>query len=154
MLAGGRPVYTLAKDCCFRDVNSLVEDLQRLQQQKSQCEANYELAIKNENHALQEVSRLRGECDKLSAELNDIKDVALSVESEANLSLEALHKRNTALKLKLNESKKRIEELETQIGLAGGNGAKDLKAANIQIQFLQEQMKMVTEKGKVPIFTN
>lgn len=149
LLAGGRPVSALAKDCCYRDIGSLTKDVQELQSQKSQIEANCEQAIKSQNYALDEVARLKELNEKLVKELNDIKDIALSVESEANLSLDTLHKRNTALKLKLNESKKLIEELELQMGIHGAAGTRDLKTANIQIKFLQDQVKTITNKGKV-----
>lgn len=150
MLSGGRPISALAKDCCYRDISSLAEDLKRLQRQKSQCEANYEQAIKDQNHALDEIQRLKDENGKLSMELSNMKDLALSVESEANLSLDTLHKRNVALKSKLNESKKRIQELESNLGIcneSGGGGGKDLKTARAQIQFLQQQLQSASNKG-------
>lgn len=153
MLAGGRPVSALAKDCCYRDISTLAEDLQRLQKQKAQCEANYEQALKGQKHALDEIARLKEDNEKLSHELKQIKDVALSVESEANLSLDALHKSNTSLKLKLHESKKRIHELESHLCLTGEYDSKDLKEANMKIKFLKEQLRSVSEKGK-RIFTS
>lgn len=148
MLSGGRPISALAKDCCYRDISSLAEDLKRLQRQKSQCEANYEQAMKGQNHALAEIQRLKDENEKLSKELASMKDLALSVESEANLSLDALHKRNVALKTKLNESKKRIQELESNLGYCNESGVEDLKTANAQIKFLQEQLQSAANKGK------
>lgn len=147
LLAGGRPIAAIAKDCCYRDIGSLTKDVQELQCQKSQIEANCEQAIKSQNYALEEVARLKEHNEKLAKELNDIKDIALSVESEANLSLHTLHKRNTALKLKLNESKKQIEELELQMGIYGTVGIRDLKTANIQIKFLQDQIKTISING-------
>lgn len=148
LLAGGRPPLALAKDCCYRDISTLAEDIQRMQRQKSELQANYDQAIKAQTHALEEVAQLREENEKLSKELHDIKDVALSVETEANVSLDALYKRNTALKLKLNDSKKRIQDLEAQLNSIGSTGSsKDLKAANLQIKFLQEQLQTVTNKG-------
>lgn len=147
MLTGGRPISALTKDCCYRDISSLAEDLKRLQRQKSQCEANYEQAIKGQNHALQEIERLNDENGKLSKELARIKDLALSVETEANVSLDTMHKRNLSLKLKLNEAKKRIQELESNMGACNESGTKDLKTANTQIKFLQEQLKSSLNKG-------
>lgn len=150
LLTGGRPPLALAKDCCYRDISTLAEDIQRMQRQKSELEANYEQAIRAQTHALDEVTRLTQQNEKLTKELNDIKDVALSVESEANVSLDVLHKKCTALKLKLNDSKKRIQDLELQIASNGSTtgGSKDIKAANLQIKFLQEQLQTVTNKGE------
>lgn len=148
LLTGGRPPLALAKDCCYRDISTLAEDIQRMQRQKSELEANYNQAIKAQTHALDEVARLKEQNEKLTRELNDIKDVALSVESEANLSLDALYKRNTALKSKLNEAKKRIDELESQIDSNGYiGGSKDIKAANVQIKLLKEQLESEKNKG-------
>lgn len=152
LLAGGRPISALAKDCCYRDISSLAEDVQLLQREKSKIQANYDQAIKNQNLARQEIDYLKEQNDKLNKELNDIKDVALSVETEANSSLDVLYKRNTALKLKLNEAKKRVEQLESHIGFNGEGSVKDLKTANMKIQFLQEQLKNVSEKGKFGMF--
>lgn len=147
MLSGGRPISALAKDCCYRDISSLAEDLKRLQRQKSQSEASYEQAMKGQNHALAEIQRLKDENEKLSREVASLKDLALSVESEANLSLDAMHKRNVALKSKLNESRKRIQELESNLGSCNESGD-DLKTANAQIKFLQEQLQSAKNKGK------
>lgn len=148
MLSGGRPVTALAKDCCYRDISSLAEDLKQLQRQKSQCEANYEQAITRHKHAIEEIERLKDENEKLTMELASIKDLALSVETEANLSLDTMHKRNMALKSKLNESKKRIQELELNCGPFNEFGVKDLKTANAQIKFLQDQLKSASNRGK------
>lgn len=144
LLSGGRPISALAKDCCYRDISSLAEDLKRLQCQKSQCEANYDQAMKDQNHALQEIERLKDENGKLSKELASIKDLALSVESEANVSLHTLHKRNLALKLKLNESKRRIQELESNMSSCN---EPDFETTNTQIKLLQEQLKSSLNKG-------
>lgn len=152
MLSGGRPISALAKDCCYRDISSLAEDLKQLQRQKSQCEANYEQAIKGQSHALGEIQRLKDENERLSKELASMKDLALSVESEANLSLDTLHKRNVALKSKLNESRKRIHELESNLGVCNESGIEDLKTANAQVKFLQEQLQSATNKGKLVEF--
>lgn len=148
MLSGGRPISALAKDCCYRDISSLAEDLKRLQRQKSQCEANYEQAIKDRSHALDEIQRQKDENEKISKELASMKDLALSVESEANVSLDSLHKRNVALKSKLNESKKRIQELESSLGLCSESGGNEIKTANAQIKFLREQLQSASNKGE------
>lgn len=147
LLQGGRPIDALTKDCCYRDISSLAEDVQQLQREKSKVQANYDQAMKNQNSTLQEIARLKEQNDKLTRELSEIKDVALNVESEANLSLENLYKRNTALKIKLNEAKIRVQELESQIGFNGEGSVRDLKTANMKIKFLQEQLKNLSEKG-------
>ena len=39
LLSGGRPPIALAKDCCFRGVNNLQEDVQTLQKEKTNIQA-------------------------------------------------------------------------------------------------------------------
>lgn len=148
LLSGGRPIPALAKDCCYRDISSLAEDLKQLQRQKSQCEANYEQEVQRHRNTLEEMEHLKNENGNLKKELASVKDLALSVETEANQSLEAMHKRNTALKSKLNELKKRIQELESNCGPSDEFGVNDLKTANAQIKFLQDQLKNASNRGE------
>lgn len=149
LLSGGRPVLALAKDCCYRDISSLAEDLQLLQAQKAQIDSKYERAVEAQTKALDEMANYKEQNEKLQEELDHLKDVALIAESEANLSLDALHKRNTEYKLKLIESKKRIQQLEKELESNGGGNKKDLKTANMQIKFLQEQLQSSADKGKI-----
>lgn len=142
MLAGGRPIAALAKDCCYKDISTLVDDLNRLQRTKSECESNYEQAMK-------ELARLSNENENLSKELMDIRNIALGVESEANLSIDVLHKRNSLLKIKLIESKKRIVELESQLNPYNESSVVNIKLANKQIKCLQEGLQRATHKGKI-----
>lgn len=148
LLSGGRSITALAKDCCYRDISSLADDLKRMQREKSECEANYEQAIKKHRHTLTEIEHLKEENLKLSKEVAGIKDLALSVESEANRSLETMHKRNMSLKSKLNESNKRIQELELNLTHCNESDVSDLKTAQAQIKLLQEQLKSVSNKGE------
>lgn len=99
MLIGGRPINALAKDCCYRGIKSIVEDVEQLQKEKSQIQAEYEEAIINYHAAIDTIAVLKQQHQKATKELNDLKEIALSVESEANVSLETLHKRNSALKV-------------------------------------------------------
>lgn len=148
MLTGGRPVSALTKDCCYRDISTLAEDLQRLQQQKSQCDANYKQSVKSLENALLENERLNEKCKQLSNKMEVIAETAYSVESEANLSLSNLKETEKTLRLKLEEYKKRIKELESKVSHIDTYDAQNLKEANMKIKFLKEQLKNSSEKGK------
>lgn len=96
LLVGGRPPLALAKDCCFRGISSLTDDIQHLQKQKSKWQTDYEDMEKQANDKI-EILQLQNE--RLCKELNDLEEMALSVETEANSSLGTLHKLNIALKV-------------------------------------------------------
>lgn len=89
----------LEQDCCYRGIRTLANDIEQLQEEKSRIQAEYEEAIQNHHAAIDTIAVLKQQNQKISKELNDFKEIALSVESEANVSLETLHKRNTALKV-------------------------------------------------------
>lgn len=99
LLVGGRPLAALEKDCCYRGVRTLTDDIEQLQNEKSKIQAEYEEAIQNHHAAIDTIAVLKQQNQKITKELNDLKEIALSVESEANVSLETLHKRNAALKV-------------------------------------------------------
>lgn len=99
LLVGGRPPLALAKDCCYRGVSSLTDDIQELQREKSKVQADYDLARKNEQAAFEQIEKLKEQNEQIVKELNDLKEVALSVENEANSSLSTLHKHNSVLKV-------------------------------------------------------
>lgn len=99
LLVGGRPLGALEKDCCYRGIRTLADDVEQLQKEKSKIQAEYEEAIHNHHAAIDTIAVLKQQNQKITKELNDLKEIALSVESEANDSLETLHKRNIALKV-------------------------------------------------------
>lgn len=99
MLAGGRPAAALAKDCCFRGISTLSGDVERLQREKSQMQAEYEQTIDSQRDNTSQIARLRQQNEKLTAELKSLRETALSIELEANKSIEVQHKKNAALKV-------------------------------------------------------
>lgn len=101
-MIGGRPPSALAKDCCYRDVGSLTDDIGLLQRQKSKLQTNLEECLERQHEAMERAMRLEEKNKSLTKELNDLKNVALSVETEANSSLSTLHKRNCSLKVNIS----------------------------------------------------
>lgn len=99
MLTGGRPTTALAKDCCYRGISTLTDDVERLQREKSEMQAEYEQTLDSQQENSTQVARLRQQNQKLAAELKSLRETALSVESEANKSIEILHKKNAVLKV-------------------------------------------------------
>lgn len=99
MLAGGRPSTALAKDCCYRGISTLTDDVERLQREKSQMQVEYEQTIDSQRDNTTQLARLKQQNQKLTAELKSLRETALGVESEANKSIDALHKKNDILKV-------------------------------------------------------
>lgn len=99
LLAGGRSSTALAKDCCYRGISTLTDDVERLQREKSEMQAEYEQTIDSQRESTSQVARLRQLNQKLAAELKSLRETALTVESEANKSIDILHKKNSALKV-------------------------------------------------------
>lgn len=99
LLVGGRPSSALAKDCCYRGVGSLTEDVEMLQKEKSKMQTQLENCLRKQHEAMERAMALNEQNKKLTDELNDIERVALSVETEANNSLSTLHKQNVKLKV-------------------------------------------------------
>lgn len=100
-MIGGRPSSALAKDCCYRGVGSLTEDIEILQKEKSQMQMQLENCIRHQHEAMERAMALNEQNKKLTDKLNNIEEVALSVETEANNSLSTLHKQNVKLKVRI-----------------------------------------------------
>lgn len=99
LLIGGRPASALAKDCCYRGVGSLTEDVEQLQTEKSKIQLKLERCLQSQHEAMERAMSLEEKNQRLTKELNAIEKVALSVESEANNSLGTLHKQNLRLRV-------------------------------------------------------
>lgn len=99
LLIGGRPSSALAKDCCYRGVGTLTEDMEEMQREKSKLQQQLENCLRGQHEAMERAMSLDETNKKLMKELKDIEKVALSVETEANSSLSTLHKENLKLKV-------------------------------------------------------
>lgn len=62
-------------------------------------QAEYEQSIDSQRDNSTQLARLSQQNKKLTAELKSLRETALSVESEANKSIDALHKKNAVLKV-------------------------------------------------------
>lgn len=87
LFVGGRPTSALAKDCCYKDVSKITEDVSVLQRDKISLQAKLsEYLDRNENlHA--KSKQQKEKILKLEAYIREISDAALYVEREANLKI-------------------------------------------------------------------
>ncbi|XP_058457113.1 putative leucine-rich repeat-containing protein DDB_G0290503 [Malaya genurostris] len=113
LFAGGRPSTALAKDCCYRSVNSLAEDVDKLQEEKLSIQNKLTDAMESQQNASKKIQKLSERNKQLEQELKEIENVALNVESEANLHILDKNRQNSDLQIKLHQSNMRVKELET-----------------------------------------
>ncbi|XP_055530632.1 centrosomal protein of 135 kDa isoform X2 [Wyeomyia smithii] len=115
LFAGGRPSVALAKDCCYRSVNTLSEDVQKLQAEKTSIQNKLASALESQQNASKKIQKLSERNKQLEHELKEIENVALNVESEANLHILDRDRQNSDLNVRLHQSNIRIKELEAML---------------------------------------
>ncbi|XP_055591570.1 centrosomal protein of 135 kDa [Uranotaenia lowii] len=113
LLAGGRPAAALAKDCCYKNISTLSIDVEKLQSEKMTIQNQLQEVLDSQQNASKKIQKLSERNRLLEQELKEIENVALNVESEANLNILDRDKQNSDLRLKLQQSNIRIKELET-----------------------------------------
>lgn len=156
LLIGGRPLSALAKDCCYRGVGALSEDMQELQKEKARLQQQLETCLRKHHDAMDRAIAVDQQNKQLTQQLNNIQEVALSVETEANTNLSTLHKQNVKLKAKVNEQQQLIDELEEKVhamdeSLVEASDMARLRSAyreaKIEIKMLQSKLELLTGKG-------
>jgi chromosome segregation ATPase len=121
LFIGGRPVSALAKDCCYKDVSKISEDISVLQREK--IEMTSKLADYEDRHEKlhKKWKAQREKINKLESQLKEISDAALYVEREANLRIknqrthiaelkENLNKNGSSIPQELKDLKRTIKE--------------------------------------------
>lgn len=84
MLIGGRPVSALGKDCCYRGIGKLSDDVDALQREKIALQKQLKENVLQQHMIIQEDSKLTERNKQLERDLREMEGVALQVESEAN----------------------------------------------------------------------
>ncbi|XP_053670277.1 centrosomal protein of 135 kDa [Anopheles nili] len=120
LFAGGRPAAALAKDCCYRGVDVLGHDVTALQQEKLALQQKLTEAQETHERTAQRLNRISEKNQQLEKELREFENVALKVESEANLNILDRDRKNSELNIKLQESLLRVRELESLVELCSG----------------------------------
>uniref|UniRef100_A0A1B0DEH0 Uncharacterized protein n=1 Tax=Phlebotomus papatasi TaxID=29031 RepID=A0A1B0DEH0_PHLPP len=122
LLSGGRPITSLARDCCFRGVGSMAEDVELLQKQKCDLRRELNEAISAQHEAMQRAMRLaeRNAANTIQSLKSDLERLqmgevtdsvreklvqALKKEKTLQMTIEKLQKKNTKLKAKVSDPK-------------------------------------------------
>lgn len=105
LFAGGRPPAALAKDCCYKDVSKISEDLGKLQREKVEMQVKLNDCIDHHKKLQTKFNNVKRKNSELLAYINEIGDAALFVEREANL--------------KIKDQKQKINELKESLSKTG-----------------------------------
>lgn len=149
LLTGGRPPQALAKDCCFKNVGALAEDVEQLQKDKVQQQIQLEESIKSQHEAMKRAMDLAEENNNLKQNIKKLADTALTVESQANLKLVERENFITELKIKLTESKNKIRELEYELSHARHTDDKDYEKISIKNDLKQAKDEIDDLKNSI-----
>ncbi|XP_058833557.1 centrosomal protein of 135 kDa [Topomyia yanbarensis] len=150
LFAGGRPTTALAKDCCYRSVNSLAEDVGKLQEEKVSIQNKLTDAWESQQNASKKIQKLSERNKQLEQELKEIENVALNVESEANLHILDRDRHNSDLQIQLHQSNMRIKELETilEAKSVALTPSSSLASASSMDSVLQNALKQASEEKR------
>ncbi|XP_062535190.1 centrosomal protein of 135 kDa-like isoform X1 [Armigeres subalbatus] len=150
LFAGGRPAAALAKDCCYRNVNTLTEDVKGLQEEKTSIQNKLTEALENQQSAGKKIHKLSERNKQLEQELKEIENVALNVESEANLNILNKDRENSDLQIRLQRSNMRIKELETLLAArtSGSTPVSSSASACSLDSTLQNALKQANEEKR------
>lgn len=98
LFAGGRPAAALAKDCCYKDVSKITEDVGKLQRDKTELQMKLSDTMISQEKLIGKLNGVKKKNSDLEAYISEIGDAALFVEKEANL--------------KIKDQKQKINELK------------------------------------------
>lgn len=136
LFTGGRPAAALAKDCCYRNVSALTEDVQYLQKEKMEYERRVAGLIEREANLTKKIMRMAEDKDKLERDFKDFEKVALEVESQANEAVLSRDREISDLKEQLVTANRRVVDMER---------ARWKNDKNIEIIELREAFKQANE---------
>lgn len=104
LFIGGRTATALAKDCCYKDVSKISDDLSLLQREKIDTTAK--LADYEDRHdkLFQKWKQQKEKIKNLESQLKEITEAALYVEREANLRIKNQSRNIVELKENLNKN--------------------------------------------------
>ncbi|KAG5678612.1 hypothetical protein PVAND_008273 [Polypedilum vanderplanki] len=121
LFVGGRPVNALAKDCCYKDVSKITEDISVLQREKIELTAKLTEYDDRHEKLFQKWKQQKEKIKNLESQLKEISDAALYVEREANLRIknqkihieelkENLHKNGSSIPQEIKDLKRTVKE--------------------------------------------
>ncbi|XP_030385616.1 centrosomal protein of 135 kDa isoform X2 [Scaptodrosophila lebanonensis] len=158
MLTGGRPPVALAKDCCYKEVGALSQDIDLLQREKTELMSQVREYQDKMHDAMQRALRTEEDKRSLQTHLDELKQAALQVEQQANSEIDAreheLRQLQDELKKLHLQNEQRTKERMTAQRLTAGTSAamhNDKRSLNERLNVLtrrEEELQTCNEKQK------
>ncbi|XP_034482120.1 centrosomal protein of 135 kDa isoform X2 [Drosophila innubila] len=157
LLAGGRPPAALAKDCCYKDVGTLSQDIDLLQREKSELMAQVREYQAKMHDAMQHALRIEDDKRKLQSNLDELKEAALQVEQQANCEIDAreleLRQMQAELKQlqKINDQRAKGQRLTGGFDASTDQSQNDKRKLNERLNVLtrrEEELQTINDKQK------
>lgn len=143
MLAGGRPPAALAKDCCYKEVGALSQDIDLLQREKSELMLQVRQYQEKMHDAMQRALSIEEDKRKLQAHLDELKEAALQVEQQANAEIDARELEVRQLQMELSQL--RGEHKAKGHRLTGGQDVSAAQDSNDKRK-LNEMLNVLTRR--------
>ncbi|KAJ6642911.1 Centrosomal protein of 135 kDa [Pseudolycoriella hygida] len=137
-LHGGRPVAALGRDCCYRGIDTLAEDMKSLQKQLMVAKKDLSDSLEQQHEAKIQAIKLDEEKTKYAKDLKEMEEFTLKFQHEANEKIMEFEKKYEKVVEQLNESLRKINALET-----GGKSTSSTSQQNKMI----ENMKILLDKA-------
>ncbi|KAH8380322.1 hypothetical protein KR009_010009 [Drosophila setifemur] len=151
MLAGGRPPAALAKDCCYKDVGALSQDIDLLQREKSELMLQVRDYQDKMHEAMQRAVESQEDKRKLQTQLEELKEAALQVEQQANAEIDAKELEIRQMQLELKQHQKFKDHRLTAGFAPTQNTQADKRNMNERLNLLtrrEEELEVTNEKHK------
>ncbi|EDV97142.1 centrosomal protein of 135 kDa isoform X2 [Drosophila grimshawi] len=148
MLSGGRPPAALAKDCCYKEVGALSQDIDLLQREKGELMAQARDYQDKMHDAMQRALRIEEDKQMLQTHLDELKEAALQVEQQANSEIDA---RDSELRQLQNELKQLKQRKAGGYVPSSDTGPSDKRMLNEKLNLLtrrEEEVQALNEKLK------
>ncbi|XP_065362141.1 centrosomal protein of 135 kDa [Calliphora vicina] len=145
LLSGGRPPAALARDCCYKNFNTLNEDIDLLQREKMDSLTRMREYQEQMHEAMQRALDLEKSNRSLQKQLDELKDAALMVETQANNEIAVREAEVEMLKQQLNDmmGKEKNAHDKQRLELKKGKSG---TVASIDKHKINEKINELTQK--------
>lgn len=150
LLKGGRPPAALAKDCCYKNINTLNEDIDLLQREKMDSLTRMRDYQEQMHEAKQRALDLEKANRFLQKQLDELKEAALSVETQANNEIAQREQEVAKLKLQLKEmiNRENPSNDKSKKDMKKGKFGQDHNITNLDKHKINEKINELTQRGK------
>ncbi|KAM7355583.1 centrosomal protein 135kDa isoform 2-T2 [Cochliomyia hominivorax] len=145
LLSGGRPPAALARDCCYKNFNTLNEDIDLLQREKMDSLTKMREYQEQMHEAMQRALDLEKSNRSLQKQLDELKDAALLVETQANNEISQREAEVEMLKQQLKEMMEK-EKSNKKMASKKEKSSGESAIATIDKHKINEKINELTQK--------